>query len=92
MSTVPLETKQKINKLLDDLPEASLTVVEQFVEFVYDQAQHGQPIVVAAHHEPTSYRYPTVPVPPSVVDRLAGLMPPVGGDALADTEAIYDES
>ena len=92
MSTVPLETKQKINKLLDDLPEASLTVVEQFVEFVHDQAQHGQSVVIAADHKPRPYHYPTVPVLPSVFDGLAGLMPPVGGDALADTEAIYDES
>ena len=91
MSTVPLTTKQKITKLLDDLPAASLTVVEQFVEFVHDQAQQGQPVVVAADYEPRPYRYPTVPVPPAVLDGLVGLMPPVGGDALADTEAIYDE-
>lgn len=90
MSIVPPETKQKIFKLLDDLPPASLTVVEQFVEFIHDQARQGQPVVIAADREPAPYRYPTVTVPPAVLDRLVGLLPPVGGDALADTEALYD--
>ena len=36
------------------------------------------------------YRYPTVPVPASSLGKFIDLMPPVGGDALADTEALYD--
>jgi len=37
------------------------------------------------------YLYPTVPLPPSSLDGLVGIMPRVGGDALADTESLYDE-
>jgi hypothetical protein len=39
---------------------------------------------------PTVYRYPTVPVPASALDNLIGLLPGVEGDALADTEGVYD--
>ena len=46
---------------------------------------------VSVREEQPSYVYPTVPLPTSVVDGLIGIVPPVGGDALADTEALYDE-
>ena len=37
--------------------------------------------------------YPTVPLPASVFLGLIGLIDaPIGGDALADTEALYDEA
>lgn len=92
MGEAPLQTKHKITRLLDDLPAASLTIVEQFVEFVHDQARQGKSIRAAADHDSVPYRYPTVFLSPSVLDGLVGLMPPVGGDALAETEAIYDEA
>lgn len=40
--------------------------------------------------EKPPYLYPTMPAPFSVFDGLIGIMPPVDGDALADTEALYD--
>jgi len=43
---------------------------------------------VAAEQPP--HQYPTVPVPVSMLEGLIGIMPAVGGDALADTEALYD--
>jgi hypothetical protein len=46
---------------------------------------------VSVGEERPPYVYPTVPLPTSVVDGLIGIVPPVGGDALADTEALYDE-
>jgi len=94
MSTVmaPPEVKQRIVNVLDRLPGESLTVVDQFVRFLENQAQQGRPVVAAAEAlEKPRFRYPTVPLPPSSLDNLIGIMPPVGGDALADTEALYDE-
>ena len=76
--------------LLDDLPPESLTVVEQFVQFLHEQAQRGQPVVVRDERVP--YAYPTVPVPASSLDGWLDLAPEgYEGDALADTEALYDE-
>jgi hypothetical protein len=37
------------------------------------------------------YCYPTVSVPLSSLDGLIDIMPGIEGDALADTEALYDE-
>ncbi len=85
-------TRQSILDLLDELPSESLTMVETFVRFMRDQAQRGKPVIVAPDPaEQPRLRYPTVPVPASSLDGLVGIMPPVGGDALADTEALYDE-
>jgi len=84
--------QNRILTLLEDLPPESLTLVERFVQFLQEQARQGQPVVIAFEQEEhPPYRYPTVPVPASALDGLVGIMPPVGGDALADTEALYDE-
>ncbi len=86
-------TRQSILDLLDELPPESLTVVETFVRFLREQAQQGKLVVAAPDQaELPRFRYPTVPVPPSSLDGLIGIMPAVGGDALADTEALYDEA
>jgi hypothetical protein len=78
--------------LLMTLPPESVRVVEQFVQFLSAQAQQGQPIAIMAEHEAhMSCRYPTIPVPAAMLNGLIGMVPPVGGDALADTEALYDE-
>jgi hypothetical protein len=90
VQTVSQGTKERIHQLVDDLPPASLTVVERFVAFVHDQARQGEPVIVAPGGDLAPYRYPTVSLPASALSRLVGLMPPVGGDALADTEALYD--
>jgi hypothetical protein len=77
--------------ILTTLPPESVRVVEQFVQFLHAQAQQGQPIASVADHEAhVSFCYPTIPVPAAVLDGLIGMVPPVGGDALADTEALYD--
>ncbi len=88
-------TKEVIEALLDELPPESLTVVRQFVEFLRQQAQQGRavvetPAMAAEPHPP--YRYPTVVVPFSTFEELSRI-PFEGyeGDALADTEALYDE-
>ncbi|MBU0702484.1 MAG: hypothetical protein KKC18_01280 [Chloroflexi bacterium] len=85
-------TPGHILSLLDDLPPESLNLVERFVQFLQEQVRLGKPVVVASEQEERpSYRYPTVPLPPSALDGLIGIMPPVGGNALADTESLYDE-
>ena len=85
-------TRSRIVALLKDLPPESLTLVERFVQFLRDQARRGQPVgSVSVREERRPYVYPTVPLPASVLDGLVGIMPPVEGDALADTEALYDE-
>jgi len=84
--------KNRILSLLNDLSPENLTVVERFVQFLREQVQRDQPIVaVSEKEERPPYLYPTVPLPASVLDGLIGIMPPVEGDALADTEALYDE-
>jgi|SRR2546422_2351956 len=77
--------------LLTTLPPESVGVVEQFVQFLHAQAQQGRPVVLVTERQPrVPFRYPTIPVPAIVLDGLIGIVPPVGGDALTDTEALYD--
>lgn len=86
-------TRQSILSLLDDLPPESLAMVETFVRFLRDQAQQGRPVVAPPElAERPRFRYPTVPVPASSLDKWMDLVPQgYDGDALADTEALYDE-
>jgi hypothetical protein len=57
----------------------------------YPLPRQGQPIASVADHETrVPFCYPTIPVPAAVLDGLLGMVSPVGGDALADTEALYD--
>jgi hypothetical protein len=92
--TLTLEAPNRILSLLADLPPDSLALVERFVEFLHEQAQQGQPVgIVSGQAEQPPYRYPTVSVPPSSLDRWLNLAPEgYEGDALADTEALYDET
>ena len=102
--SVTQATKQKIVALLDELPPESLTAVEKFVEFLRQQAQDDQieflrmqarqrqPLEIAAKEEKPPYLYPTVENPASSLSAWLDLIPGgCGGDALADTEALYDE-
>jgi len=83
----------RLFSLLNDLPPESLTLVERFVQFLREQARRGQPVVaVSRQEERPPYLYPTVGVPPSSLDGWLNLVPEgYEGDALADTEALYDE-
>jgi hypothetical protein len=89
------ETESRIRSLLHDLPAESLAVVEQFVAFLRQQAERGRAVSVNEREEEVEhypYRYPTVSVPPSSLDAWMDLIPEgYEGDALADTEALYDE-
>jgi len=91
---IPSQTAQeRLFTLLSDLPPEGLTVTEQFVRFLREYARQGQ--AQFALQKPTElppYIYPTVCLPASTLDAWLNLVP-AGyiGDALTDTEAIYDE-
>ena len=91
LKTVKSAPQSHILELLHDLPPESLVVVEQFIQFLRHQAQQGQPVVTVFDQPAPPYRYPTVPLSISALNGLVGIMPPIAGDALADTEALYNE-
>jgi hypothetical protein len=82
-------SKQKTYDLLDDLPPEALDAVEGFVRFLREQIKKAQTtadVVASARTVPLSDRISAA----GNLSGLVGLMPPVGGDALAETEAIYE--
>ena len=83
-------SKQTICDLLDDLPLESLEAVEGFVRLLREQVRQAQATATEVSGEPAPIRYPTVSLPLTTLSGLVGMMPPVGGDALAETEALYD--
>ncbi len=93
MSAYVEQIQNRILPLLEKLPPQSLTVVEQFVRFVFALAQTGQVVEAAPMAKGYApYLYPTVPVPASSIAQWVNLLPEgYDGDALADTEALYDE-
>jgi hypothetical protein len=87
--------REHIVSLLDDLPPESLFVLEQFVRFLFEQAQQGQSVVSESEVQADKprYQYPTKGVPASSLNRWLNLLPKgYEGDALADTEALYDQT
>jgi hypothetical protein len=91
MSTVADPTsKQKIYDLLDDLPPEGLEAVEGFVRFLHEQAKKARTTANVVAEQPAPFGYPTISLSLATLSGLVGMMPPVGGDALAETEALYD--
>ncbi|MCX7841256.1 MAG: hypothetical protein N2559_17600 [Anaerolineae bacterium] len=91
MNAYAEQVYKRILPLLETLPPESLMVVEQFVRFVHELAQKDRVVETVPKPTGAPYLYPTVPVPASTLRRLSGIMPPVDGDALADTEALYED-
>lgn len=98
---IPTEvTRNHIFALLDDLPTESLFVVERFVQFMRQQTYRGQTITTTSNSKEggtgrlaqSVYLYPTKSVPASTLSNWLGLLDTgYEADALADTEALYDE-
>lgn len=88
------QTEINFTSLLADLPPESLELVEQFVLFLRAQTRLGQPVgLVEGKGKQQPYLYPTVAVPASTLDNWLNLVPEgYDGDALADSEALYDEA
>jgi hypothetical protein len=85
-------TRDHILSLLDDLPPESLAVVEQFVRFLREQTRQGRPVVSVSEEKKPAYLYPTIGLSASSLNRWLDLLPEgYEGDALADTEALYDD-
>lgn len=83
-------TQEHIRVLLAELSPDNLAFVEQFVLFLRDRMQSPAPLVAREKRVP--YLYPTVPVPASKLDAWMNLVPEgYDGDALADSEALYDD-
>jgi hypothetical protein len=87
------QTQRHITSLLDDLPAETLILVERFVEFLHEQARQGRSVaLISEQQEQPPYRYPTIPVPASTLDAWMNLLlEGYEGDALADSEAVWDE-
>lgn len=64
-------------------------MIREFAEFVYIQAKSGRQLRMNVSQQ-AAQRYPTQFIPASVLSSLTALLPPMEGDALLDTEAIYD--
>jgi hypothetical protein len=83
-------TPEQLQALLADLPPDSLPVAEEFLRFLRDQARRGQAVKLVA--ERPVYEYPTVALPAASLNNWLNLATDgYDGDALADTEALYDE-
>lgn len=83
------QERQKIIALLEQLPADSLPMVETFIRFMQTQP----PTTPATIKEPTPWLYPTVPASPKTLDNWVGVLEEgYEGDALADTESLYDEA
>jgi hypothetical protein len=76
-------TKEQIIRELDDLSPEGLQDLHQYLEFLRHKRwkQNREPA-----GEPV---YPTRFVPAERLDALTGVVN-IGGDALADSEALYD--
>ena len=79
---VPAVYEKGVLRLLEplDLPEHTKLMVTIKVSKTYEQARAARPRA----------QYPTRPQPLSSLKPLIGSMP-AGGDALKDSEALYDQ-
>jgi predicted DNA-binding antitoxin AbrB/MazE fold protein len=79
---VPAVYEKGVLRLLEplDLPEHTMLTVTIKVSKTYERARAAR----------QRARYPTRPQPPSSLKPLIGSVP-AGGDALKDSEALYDE-
>lgn len=78
--------QQDIHKSIEQLPLESLKVLQQFAAFLEQQTANKQPLV--SERQPLKM----VPVPASTLVGLTGVLNPgYEGNALEDTEALYDE-
>jgi hypothetical protein len=77
-----------LHKAIELLPEYILPDLARFIEFLRFKTGEVQTSVFTAT---TAYRYPTITLPATTLHELVGIMPSdFAGDALTDTEALYD--
>jgi hypothetical protein len=75
-------SRQRIQLLVEEMPADSLLFLEQLLLFM---RQHNRPVEA-------NYRYPTVAMPATSLHKWSKLLDEgYEGDALEDSEAIYDD-
>jgi hypothetical protein len=78
----PRKVMQRIQNLLEDLPPESLMVIEQLLRMMNQQTSTFK-----------RHRYPTIAAPASTLTIWTQLLPEgYEGNALEDTEALYEEA
>jgi hypothetical protein len=84
----------RILTLLDDLPPESQVLVEQFTRSLHEKARRGGPVALTGNtRQSGGHMYPSVPLPASTLSNWLDLVPEgYEGDALADSESLYDET
>ncbi|MBI3913902.1 MAG: hypothetical protein HY327_06920 [Chloroflexi bacterium] len=87
----PEAIKKRIAILLADFPPDRLDFVEQLVLFLHEQTQ--TPATRVTREKRAPYLYPTVPVSVTTLNAWMNLLPNgYEGDALADSEAVYEDA
>ena len=87
----PEATQTHIVKLLSDLSPDSLAFVEQLVLFLRERTQPSATLTTREKRAP--YLFPTIALPATSLNAWMNLVPKgYDGDALADSEALYDEA
>lgn len=77
--------QREIAGQMNDLSLDGLLVLREFAASLRQRTLREKSI------SPTLLRHPTVEMPADSLLGLMDLLPPVGGDALADSESLYDQ-
>ena len=92
-----------VRRLVEELSEEELRVAKRYLKCLHEgdvllereQApqESGKECADVTERKKGPWLYPTVPLPASALDALIGILDSedLRGDALADSEAIYDE-
>jgi hypothetical protein len=90
-NTIPenesVRRRQRIQAMLEEMPPEDVVFVERFVQFMNQNQGVG-----LLQEDLPRYHYPTVALPADAFSQLIGILPPVEGDALEETEALYDSA
>ena len=79
-----MDIKPELLRVLDALPQFRQAEVLDFARFLHQQMVAGEPAEMGPPQQIEVHR-----VPPTTLVGLTGLVA-LGGDAVADTEALYD--
>jgi hypothetical protein len=82
-----IEDSQQLRELLQLSRDERLRLARWLIDSAIQQRR------TRADGQPPPYVYPSVPCPAATIDAWMNLLPEgYEGDALADTEALYDET
>jgi len=87
-----MDVREDVMAIVQDLPEPKLEAAKRYLESLREECEQEE--TQPASRKPVEGpRYRIVPLPYEALDALMGILdsPDLAGDALADTEALYDE-